>query len=81
MAGLGTDAEDMAIVGAVVGLARALGLVTTAEGAENSAQRDDLHRLGCTHAQGYLYSEPATIADLTGRAACFTDLAAAEPLH
>lgn len=81
VAGLGTDAEDTAIVGAVVGLARALGLATTAEGVENTAQRDNLHGLGCTHAQGYLYSKPATIPELTGLAAGLKDLDAAEPLR
>lgn len=81
VAGLGTDAEDTAIVGAVVGLARALGLETTAEGVENVSQRDDLRRLGCTYAQGYLYSPPATIPELTKLAARHPELDAAEPLH
>lgn len=81
VAGLGTDAEDTAIVGAVVGLAGALGLATTAEGVENRAQRDDLRRLGCTHIQGHLYSPPAAIADLMGLPAWPAELDAAEPLH
>lgn len=81
VAGLGTDAEDTAIVGAVVGLAHALGLATTAEGVETAAQRDHLRRLGCTHAQGYLYSRPATISGLTGLAARLTAMESAEPLH
>lgn len=68
VAGLGNDAEETAIVGAVVGLARALGLATTAEGVENAVQAEHLRRLGCIYAQGYLYSEPATLAGLTGLA-------------
>ncbi|MDJ0457029.1 EAL domain-containing protein [Arthrobacter sp. NQ7] len=81
VAGLGTDTEDTAIITAVVGLAHALGLATTAEGVENTAQRDHLHRLGCTHAQGYLYSPPATIPELTGLAASLKDRDASEPLR
>lgn len=81
VSGLGTDAEDTAIVSAVVGLARALGLATTAEGVESHAQRDHLRRLGCNHIQGHLYSPPAAIADLTGLPARPAELDAAEPLH
>lgn len=80
VAGLGTDAEDTAIVGAVVGLAKALGLTTTAEGVEDPAQRDHLRRLGCTHLQGHLYSPPATIPDLINLARS-GDRDAVEPLR
>lgn len=81
VAGLGTDAEDTAIVGAVVGLAHALGLATTAEGVETAAQRDDLRRLGCTYAQGYLYARPVPAGGLSGFTARLQDLETAEPLH
>jgi diguanylate cyclase (GGDEF)-like protein/PAS domain S-box-containing protein len=81
VAGLGTDPEDTAIVGAVVGLAQALGLATTAEGVENPGQRDHLRRLGCTHVQGHFYSPPAAIADLKELLARPAELDAAGPLH
>jgi diguanylate cyclase (GGDEF)-like protein len=58
--GLGTSAEDTAIVAGVVGLARALGLLAVAEGVETPEQAARLHELGCALAQGYHWSEPLT---------------------
>ena len=59
VAGLGRDAEDSAIVTAVVGLAHALGLLALAEGVETECQLAELRRLGCDLAQGYLFARPA----------------------
>lgn len=56
--GLGVDVEDEAIVRAVVGLAEALGLQVVAEGVETPRQLDQLRRLRCGMAQGYLFSPP-----------------------
>lgn len=56
--GLGTDADDDAIVGAVLGLGRALGLRVVAEGVETPAQLERLTALGCDAAQGFLVSRP-----------------------
>ncbi len=64
VAGLGADSEDTAIVGAVVGLARALGLATVAEGVETADQAAGLIRLGCTLAQGYHFARPLPPAAL-----------------
>ena len=61
------DAEDGAIVHAVVGLGRALDLQVVAEGIETVAQRDFLSALGCAAGQGYLFGSavPALeVADL-----------------
>ena len=58
VSGLGTDPDDTAIVTAVVGLAAALGLTVTAEGVETVEQRDELLRLGCQRAQGFLLAPP-----------------------
>jgi diguanylate cyclase (GGDEF)-like protein/PAS domain S-box-containing protein len=56
--GLGSDAEDTAIVTAVVNMAQALGLAVVAEGVETETQRAELVRLGCRLAQGYLFGRP-----------------------
>ena len=53
-----TGAFDGAVVRAVVGLARSLGLRTTAEGVEDPAQMDVLRELHCDAVQGFLFSAP-----------------------
>ncbi len=47
-----------AIVTAVVGLARQLSMAVVAEGVETFQQQRMLEDLGCTHLQGYLFSQP-----------------------
>jgi diguanylate cyclase (GGDEF)-like protein/PAS domain S-box-containing protein len=66
VAGL-VDPGGPAIVGAVVGLAHALGLVVIAEGVETERQAEELRRLRCDLAQGYLFSRPLRPADLAVR--------------
>ena len=58
VAGLGTDEEDSAIVAAVIGMARTLGLSVVAEGVENRDQVGQLLQLGCDRAQGFLFARP-----------------------
>lgn len=55
-----TDPEDRAIVAAIIGMAKSLGLKTIAEGVENTAQLDFLREQGCDEVQGYYYSKPLT---------------------
>lgn len=60
--GLGHDADDDAIVKAVLAMARALGLSVVAEGVETREQYEVLGGLGCDSAQGYLLSPPLNAA-------------------
>jgi diguanylate cyclase (GGDEF)-like protein len=57
------DATAAAIVKAIVGLAAALGMETTAEGVEEAAQHAELQAQGCTTLQGYLFSRPINALD------------------
>ena len=54
--GLGTDAEDSAIVAAVVNLGHTLSLNVVAEGVETEEQLAELVALGCDSAQGFLFA-------------------------
>jgi diguanylate cyclase (GGDEF)-like protein/PAS domain S-box-containing protein len=58
IAGIVDDAGDRAIVAAVLGLARALGLDTVAEGVEQPEQARVLTEMGCHLAQGYYFGYP-----------------------
>ncbi|MEO8547862.1 MAG: EAL domain-containing protein [Sphingomicrobium sp.] len=51
-----------AIVRAITELATALGMETTAEGVEESAQLSELRSHGCSSVQGFLFSEPISAA-------------------
>jgi diguanylate cyclase (GGDEF)-like protein len=56
--------EHIVIVQAVVSIARALGMTTTAEGVETEAQHEFLAALGCDEVQGYLFSAPVPVDGL-----------------
>ena len=47
-----------AIVESILALARTLNTSVVAEGIESDDQARELERLGCTHAQGFLFSRP-----------------------
>ena len=51
-----------AIVESILALARTLHTSVVAEGIETEVQARELERLGCTHAQGYLFSRPVATA-------------------
>ena len=50
-----------AIVESILALARTLRTSVVAEGIETEVQARELARLGCTHAQGYLFSRPLSM--------------------
>jgi diguanylate cyclase (GGDEF)-like protein/PAS domain S-box-containing protein len=58
VSGLGHDAEDSAIVQAVVAMGRALRLTTVAEGVETGHHVIELRELDCDLAQGYHFARP-----------------------
>ncbi|MFL4996370.1 MAG: EAL domain-containing protein, partial [Microvirga sp.] len=58
-----TNPQAAAIVRAVLGLGRGLGLPVIAEGVETSEELRFLGLEGCTEAQGYLFGRPAPIAE------------------
>jgi len=60
-----TDAEDAAIIQAIMYLGRRLGLGIIAEGIETEAQEEVLRLYGCTEGQGYLYGRPMSAGALT----------------
>lgn len=63
--GLGSDENDEAIAKAILGMAKALGLRTVAEGVETEQQLAWLQREGCDHIQGYLLSRPLPVDEFT----------------
>jgi diguanylate cyclase (GGDEF)-like protein len=62
--GFGKANGDEAIVQAIVDLARATGLKTTAEGVETVSQSDYLRTIGCDELQGFLLSRPLPAAEI-----------------
>jgi EAL domain-containing protein (putative c-di-GMP-specific phosphodiesterase class I) len=55
---LAHDAEDAAIIAAIVALGHTLNLRIVAEGVETAEQQEFLSRLGCNILQGYLFGKP-----------------------
>jgi len=53
-----TDPSDLAIVSAIIAMARHLHIEVVAEGIEGWQQLEKLRQLGCTYAQGYLFARP-----------------------
>lgn len=62
--GLSHSGSDEAIVQAIVSLAKATGLKTTAEGVETSQQGEYLRQIGCDDVQGFFLSKPVSEAEM-----------------
>jgi diguanylate cyclase (GGDEF)-like protein/PAS domain S-box-containing protein len=63
VAKMGTPGND-GVGGAIVKLARELGMGLIAEGVETVTHVEQLRALDCPHAQGYLFSRPLTASDV-----------------
>ena len=59
------DADDTAIVIAIIAMAHSLGMRVIAEGVETQEQRQFLHAHGCDAMQGYYFSKPLPPEELT----------------
>jgi diguanylate cyclase (GGDEF)-like protein/PAS domain S-box-containing protein len=70
VAKIGEPGESLEILNAIFALARNLGIEVIAEGVETERQLSELLALGCTLAQGYLFSRPV---DLTTARRFLTD--------
>jgi EAL domain-containing protein (putative c-di-GMP-specific phosphodiesterase class I) len=67
---LTVDPDDAAIVTAIIAMAHGLGVGVVAEGVETEEQLQELTRLGCHRAQGFLLARPMTataVARFLGR--------------
>ena len=56
--------ECVAIVHAILALARGLGVETTAEGVETEVQANIMRQLGCSQLQGYYFGRPVLVDQL-----------------
>ena len=53
-----TDMSDLAIVEAIIAMAKHLNIEVVAEGIEGWQQLEKLRQLGCPYAQGFLFARP-----------------------
>lgn len=60
VSGLEDDPDAVAIAASIISLAATVGVDVIAEGVESHAQAATLHRLGCSAAQGFLWSPAIT---------------------
>lgn len=64
VAGIGRNADDTAIVRAVIGLGRNLGMEVVAEGVETSDQEAFVRMHGCNVGQGFFYGAAMSASDV-----------------
>ncbi|MEY2581753.1 MAG: hypothetical protein QOE09_1602 [Ilumatobacteraceae bacterium] len=63
ISGLDTERGGSEFVRLILSLAHELGFAPIAEGVETEAQLEELRRLECKMAQGFLFAKPMTLAD------------------
>ena len=63
--GLTTDRQQETFVAAILQLIHSAGLSAVAEGIEDSEQADRLRQLDCEFGQGYFFSRPLSVPDMT----------------
>ena len=56
-------AKDISVIRHIISLAKELGFICLAEGAESREQIDELRSLGCDVIQGYYYSKPVPVEE------------------
>ncbi len=61
---LGLARADAAIAAAIIGISKALGLTSIAEGIEHESQVHSLRELGCERGQGFFFSGPVGPEDI-----------------
>jgi EAL domain-containing protein (putative c-di-GMP-specific phosphodiesterase class I) len=61
---LGVLPQSLAVVTAIIALAKSLDLKVVAEGVENQRQQDVLYGEGCSLMQGFLFSKPLPPEDI-----------------
>ena len=64
---------DLAIVRAIVDMAKAMGKHIVAEGVETMAELQALREIGCHYGQGFLFGRPVGVSDLCFAPNCWTE--------
>ncbi|MEW8432235.1 MAG: EAL domain-containing protein, partial [gamma proteobacterium symbiont of Ctena orbiculata] len=59
------DMDDIAITRAIIALGQSLNLQILAEGVESEEQKSFLIKEGCSEAQGYYFSHPLAVDEMT----------------
>jgi EAL domain-containing protein (putative c-di-GMP-specific phosphodiesterase class I) len=75
VAPIGSETDSTPVLRAMIEVANALGMSTTAEGVETAAQLDLLRALGCKEVQGYLFSPARPVAEVPALLARFSQAA------
>jgi EAL domain-containing protein (putative c-di-GMP-specific phosphodiesterase class I) len=55
---INAQADSLGIVPLIINIAKTMNMQVVAEGIENITQLRQLHQLGCTYGQGYLFKKP-----------------------
>ena len=62
---INNSAKDEALIDAMLSMSHALGIKVVAEGIETIEQYESLKQLGCDYGQGYLFSKPISVKEMT----------------